>query len=499
MAQVIAVAAQKYGFVVDDGSGSVSIRLGDPTTYTAAGLPNPYSSGPGVDGVGDQGLLEGAPASQIMKNFPWSQLQALPFNYGEPDTTPPTVSLAAPAPSATVSGTVAVTATASDNVGVFSLQFELDGKPLGGALTAPTSGSTYSYSWNTTTTPNGAHTLTAIAADAAGNTTTATNITVTVKNADLTPPSVPTGLTATAPTSASVHLAWAASTDNVGVTSYHIYRSSPGTSSTLLAAVTATTGTPPTTYIDSGVSASTTYSYTVSALDAAGNQSAQSSPVSVTTPASPDKTPPSVPTGLHATATTATSITLVWNASTDNTGGSGMAGYHLYRGTALIASPAATSSATVTYTDSGLTPGTNYVYYVSAFDNAANGSLASIPITATTQGLNPDHTPPTIPAGLHSIDKQRTTTSITLKWNASTDKGGSGLAGYRLYRATGSGSFTLIASPTTTTYTNSGLKAGTKYSYYVRAYDHAGNVSGWRRTATVRTRYPWWELWHWRR
>jgi hypothetical protein len=43
MAMTIAVAAQKYGFVVDDSSGSVSIRMPDPTTYTVAGLPNPYT------------------------------------------------------------------------------------------------------------------------------------------------------------------------------------------------------------------------------------------------------------------------------------------------------------------------------------------------------------------------------------------------------------------------------------------------------------------------
>jgi hypothetical protein len=88
VAKVIAVAAQKYGFVVyDTDPNGVNIRLGDPTTYTnnpSPNLPNPYTSGPGVGGVGDEGLLNGSSQSQIMKNFPWSQLQALPFNYGEP-------------------------------------------------------------------------------------------------------------------------------------------------------------------------------------------------------------------------------------------------------------------------------------------------------------------------------------------------------------------------------------------------------------------------------
>jgi hypothetical protein len=84
VAMTIAVAAQKYGFIVMDGSGDVDIKLGDPTTYTAAGLPDPYTSGPGVGGVGDSGLFDGVQSYLVMENFPWEQLQALPFNYGEP-------------------------------------------------------------------------------------------------------------------------------------------------------------------------------------------------------------------------------------------------------------------------------------------------------------------------------------------------------------------------------------------------------------------------------
>jgi hypothetical protein len=86
LAMTIAVAAQKYGFVVVDSAGSVSIRMPDPTTYTVAGLPNPYTSGPGVGGVGNQGLYEGKASNLIMKNFPWGDLEALPFNYGKPSS-----------------------------------------------------------------------------------------------------------------------------------------------------------------------------------------------------------------------------------------------------------------------------------------------------------------------------------------------------------------------------------------------------------------------------
>jgi hypothetical protein len=96
------------------------------------------------------------------------------------DTTPPTISLNAPASGATVSGaSVTISANASDNVGVLGVQFKLDGANLGAEdLAAP-----YSLSWDTTGTANGSHTLTAVARDLAGNQSTATTISVTVSNA----------------------------------------------------------------------------------------------------------------------------------------------------------------------------------------------------------------------------------------------------------------------------------------------------------------------------
>jgi hypothetical protein len=105
------------------------------------------------------------------------------------DTTPPTVSMSAPSNGATVSGSsVTVSANASDNVGVYGVQFKLDGNNIGAEDVA----SPYSISWNTTTIANGSHTLTAVARDAAGNSTTSTAITVTVNNTGP-PPTCPNG------------------------------------------------------------------------------------------------------------------------------------------------------------------------------------------------------------------------------------------------------------------------------------------------------------------
>jgi fibronectin type 3 domain-containing protein len=101
------------------------------------------------------------------------------------DTTPPTVSITAPM-GGTVTGTISVDATATDNGSVAGVQFRLDGASLGAEDTA----APYSTSWATTTATNGAHTLTAVARDAAGNTTTSSSVSVTVSN------TAPTGLVA---------------------------------------------------------------------------------------------------------------------------------------------------------------------------------------------------------------------------------------------------------------------------------------------------------------
>jgi len=380
-----------------------------------------------------------------------------------PDTTLPTVSISAPTNGATVSGTTTISANASDNVAVGNVQFKLDGANLG----APDTTSPYSYAWDTTKIANGSHTLSAIAIDTSGNGATATSVTVTVNNPDTQPPSTPTGLTASAPTSAKVNLSWAASTDNVGVISYKIYRNG---GSTPLASVTA----PTTSYADAAVSASTTYSYTVTAIDVAGNQSPKSSVVSVTTPAAADTIPPSVPTGLAGTATGPNSTSITWNAATDS-GGSGLAGYHLYRGTtatnlSLIASPPTTA-----YADTGLSASTTYYYAVSAYDNAANGSNASSPISVATSSSS-DTTPPTAATNLHATAIG--TNSVSLAWSASTDN--VGVAGYRIWRGDGNWSNWVAVGnvgASTLTLTNSGLTPNTAYSYGVRAYDAAGNIA----------------------
>ena len=130
------------------------------------------------------------------------------------DNTAPTVSVTGPANGATVSGSVNLAATASDNAGVVGVQFLVDGVAVGAEDTS----SPYRVSWNTATVANGSHTVTARARDAAGNITTSAARSVTVANAvaDTTAPTVSLIAPPAGPVRGSVSLA-ATAADNVGV------------------------------------------------------------------------------------------------------------------------------------------------------------------------------------------------------------------------------------------------------------------------------------------
>ncbi|MBI3549970.1 MAG: hypothetical protein HY078_13110 [Elusimicrobia bacterium] len=116
-------------------------------------------------------------------------------------TTAPTVSITAPAGGSTVSGTTSVAASASDDVGVAGVQFKLDGANLGTEDTA----APYAVSWNTTGVSNGAHALTAVARDAAGNVRTSAAVTVSVNNAAA---PLLSGVNANTLTTNSAYISW---------------------------------------------------------------------------------------------------------------------------------------------------------------------------------------------------------------------------------------------------------------------------------------------------
>ncbi len=206
----------------------------------------------------------------------------------------------------------------------------------------------------------------------------------------------------------------------------------------------------------------------------------------VTPPPVPvDSTPPSVPMNVTAVTQSATTVLVSWGASTD--AGAGLAGYRVFRNGG--ATPVATvMPPTVTFTDTGLTPSTQYSYTVSAFDLAspANTSALSAAATATTNANPPsDTTPPTVPQNVTAMAQSNT--SIRVSWTASTDAG-AGLAGYQIFRD-GSGTPLVSVPAPATSYTDSGLSPATTYSYTVRAYDAAnpGNISAASTAAAATT------------
>ena len=294
------------------------------------------------------------------------------------DTTLPTLDITTPTAGSTVSGTFNAAATATDNVGVTKVDFLVNGVLAGSDTTSP-----YNYSWNTTTLANGTHTITAKAYDAAGN-TASEQVAVNVSNGDTTPPSVPTNPTATASAYNRVNLSWAASSDNVAVTGYYIVRNG----------VTIAQSTD-TSHADSTVNGSTSYSYQVMAFDAKGNTSPLSNTASVTTPAAPDTAPPSIPTGLTATAVSTSQVNLSWSPSTDYIG---VTGYDVYRSSAGSTATKVATVTTTSFGNTGLSASTTYSYYVIARDAAGNTSSQSNAASATTQPLPP---PPPAPATGH--------------------------------------------------------------------------------------------------
>jgi chitinase len=191
-----------------------------------------------------------------------------------------------------------------------------------------------------------------------------------------------------------------------------------------------------------------------------------------------DTTPPTTPGTLSSPSLTSSSVSLSWGASTD-AGGSGLAGYNIYRNGATTPTAQTTSTS---FTDSGLTASTAYTYTVKARDGAGNLSAASNQISVTTSAATTDTTPPTTPGTLSSPSK--TSSSVSLSWGASTDAGGSGLAGYNVYR---NGATTPTAQTSSTSYTDGGLNANTAYTYTVKARDGAGNLSAASNQISVTT------------
>ena len=264
---------------------------------------------------------------------------------------------------------------------------------------------------------------------------------------DTVAPTVPATLVAVS-TPTSVALTWGASTDAGGVTNYVVYRDG---------LPLATLGSTARSYTDSALVGSTLHRYQVTARDATGNESAKSNQVSRTLP---DTTAPTAPTRLAGSLSGLT-VRLTWTASTDAVG---VTGYTIYRGGVSVG-----TSTTPTYTDATPPLGKASSYTVRARDAAGNTSAASGAVSVT---VPTDKTAPTTPGSVRVTVGATGTRQITVAWNASTDN--VGVTSYYLYRA--NAKYKLLGK--VTSFVDTALKAGTKYTYKVYALDAAGNWSG---------------------
>jgi chitodextrinase len=362
------------------------------------------------------------------------------------------------------------------------------------------------------------------------------------RGGDTEAPTAPSGLSATASSSSQVDLSWTAATDNVGVTAYDIYRDG-----TLLKSVGNVT-----TASDTTTTASTTYVYTVKARDAGGNTSPASNAATVTTPAEGTTILTLAPTadttareaspssnfggatileadsgsgaakdaylkfsvaGVTGTVQSAKlrlRTTTASNAGTSN----GPAAYTTDTGWTEMGltwsmRPAVTSGATDdkgalaanTWVEWNVTPlvsgdrtysfrlattSTDSVIFHSKEATAA-ANRPQLVVTFAGGGGGGDTEAPSAPSGFTATAVS--SSQIDLSWNESTDN--VGVTGYRLSRKGPSDpDFVQIATPTGTSYSDTGLSPSTTYQYQLVAVDAAGNTSTPPSTASATTQDP---------
>lgn len=280
---------------------------------------------------------------------------------------------------------------------------------------------------------------------------------------DTQPPSIPVNLSAVAQSASSIRLQWSPSTDNVGIGGYEVWRgTSYGNYPTRLTFTTATT------YTDSSLSANTRYYYKIIAVDISGNISSQATADALTQAAQADTTKPEPPLLLTARASSAkTRVYLTWSGASDNVG---VVNYEVYKSVGSGTAARLTNTSSTSYDDTDVSANNTYKYYIIAIDGAGNKSVPGITVSVTTNG---DTEGPTPPADLKVTLTNDNETKLS--WTASTDI--TGVNGYYVYRAVGSGSFYQLATTTGTSYTDKNLSSRETYRYYVVAFDTAGNTS----------------------
>ena len=308
-----------------------------------------------------------------------------------------------------------------------------------------TTGTTYTYK------------ISAINSIGAGNPSNEATATPTPTSAPAaTVPSFPTGLTAAAASTTQVSLSWNLPSSNGGspIIGYKIEVKN-GTS--IYSVLTANAGNV-TSYMHSGLTTGTTYTYKVSAINSVGTSSPSNE-----ASATPAKT--TTPTGLTAIAVSPTQINLSWFAPTE-TYTQTISGYKIERklnSNTLIAIVDSTGTRSTTYSVIGLETGKTYTYVVSACftgscSNPSNEASATpTPTSAPPPGqtspppVQSTNSPPGPPTGLAAI--ARSPPKVSLSWSAPSSNGGSAITGYKIEVKSSNATYSVLISNTGTTTT----------------------------------------------
>jgi len=297
--------------------------------------------------------------------------------------------------------------------------------------------------------PASTHTLAVARRDCNGTLHTSTPLTITTLSGPASRPAAPGGLTVTGTGNTSVSLSWSAS---ASAAAYAVYDGG--------ARVAVTTGTAATV---AGLWRDTAQQFTVSALDAAGGESAQSGPAAVSTKPCDTVTP--VPVALTATPRSPSTIALSWVSTVQSSG------FVVYRSGVPVTTVDG-PSAVVTGLPSASTASYSVAVQAVANGGACGTSAPSFPVTATTpSGPSARPTAPTMLAvtGETTRGTSPETGTVTLAW--SQPAGGDPIAGYNLYEGS-----TLLASTTTPGVTLT-LPSGPTHAVNVVSVDTAGNES----------------------
>ena len=282
-------------------------------------------------------------------------------------------------------------------------------------------------------------------------------------------PDQPSAPTVTATSASSVSVSWSEPDDNgAAITSYDLHYRVTGTSDWTL--VSDQTGT---SYTITGLSLGTEYEVQVRATNTVGDSDWSTSGTATTPSTVPDT--PATPT---VTVRSATSLLVSWSEPDDN--GDPITGYDLqYRETGTSDWTQVSDETGTSYTITGLSLETEYEVQVRATNTVGDSDWSSSGTATTTSTVPYAPAAPTVTA--------LSATSTSVSWSAPSDDGGETITGYDLqYRETSTSDWSQVDDETGTSYTITGLSAGTEYEVQVRATNSLGD-SDWSTSGTAKT------------